>query len=78
MSTGPKELKGTGPKGISSKHGTKKDGAERVARPSTSKALVLRKEARGDQEIATVTKMIGREKLQILAGIIVSVAYSPE
>lgn len=64
-----RELVPTGPKHVSRKHAPKRD--ENGDKPTTARALVLRNGkygARGTGEVVLVTKLTGREKLDLLAG----------
>ncbi|KAJ4483176.1 hypothetical protein J3R30DRAFT_3697951 [Lentinula aciculospora] len=63
------DLISTGPKGVQNHHG-KHDERQREVRPTTERALVLRNGKYGSQgtgEMILMTKMMGREKLDLLA-----------
>lgn len=65
-----RDLISTGPKDVQKHHG-KHDERQREVRPTTERALVLRNGkygAQGTDVFILMTKMTGREKLDLLAG----------
>jgi hypothetical protein len=65
-----KALVSTGPKGVFAKNPVRRGANE--ALPTTSRALVLRNGkhgARGTGELMLASKISGREKLDLLAGV---------
>jgi len=57
-----------GPRQVVSNAATKTERGKRPEKATTTRALVLRSAARGTGEIALVSRMTGREKLDLLAG----------
>jgi len=68
--TGPKHVQSTGPKHISAARRSKRDD-KTGEKPTTTRALILRNGKHGINgagEMMMVSKLTGREKLDLLAG----------
>ncbi len=69
-----KDLVPIGPRQVFSNAAAKtKERGKRPEKATTTRALVLRNAARGTGEIVLVSRMTGREKLDLLAGLASSI-----